>query len=130
MTDPDVGDGTFYLMFDPAPDRPLPATIDAAIWVEPVDRRLPPVRYVAEPTKPSSDGLRKIAIAKFDVQGMWRAKFVVGTSTATEDVVESDVDVTPPGGGPLSMVWYLMPFAIVAFVWLRVVFARRSIRPE
>jgi len=125
-TDPDVGDGTFYLMFDPAPDRPLPAQIDAAVWVEPIDHRLPAVRYAAEPMKPSADGLRMIAIAKFDVQGLWRARFVVGTSKSQEDVVESDVDVTPPGGGPLSMVWYLMPFAIVAFVWLRVVFARRA----
>jgi hypothetical protein len=125
-TDPDVGDGTFYLMFDRAPDRPLPAQINAAIWVEPIDHRLPPVRYIAEPMKPSADGLRKIAITKFDVQGSWHARFVVGTSTTQEDVVESDVDVTPPGGGPLSMAWYLMPFAIVAFIWLKAAFARRA----
>lgn len=121
--DPDVGEGTFFLIFEPAPGEKLPADVRASVWVQPIGRALPEKEYASTPQQSSSGDLRRTAIAHFDDVGPWRTRFVIESERGRGEV-ETDVDVTPPGGGPLSMLWYAAPFALIALLWLKAVLVR------
>lgn len=123
--DPDVGEGTFYLIFEAAPGEKLPAEVKASVWVKPIGRELPEKEHVSVPEKSSGGDLRRTAIAHFDDVGMWRARFVIESERGAGEV-ETEVEVTPPGGGPLSMLWYAAPFALIALLWLKAVLVREK----
>jgi hypothetical protein len=123
-TDPDVGEGTFYLIFTTAPGTSMEGTIDAAISVEPADGHAAPARHLTQPMKSSGDA-RRLALVPFDREGVWRARFEVATPAGVH-VVESEVEVTPPGGGPSALLLYLMPFVLVGFLWIKALLRRRG----
>ncbi|MEZ6015987.1 MAG: hypothetical protein R3F49_12785 [Planctomycetota bacterium] len=118
--DPDVGEGTFYYYIDKAPG-------DVAIAVEAT--ALDPSAVVTRGESqlaPAHAPYQLIGTVAFTHRGPWRARFLVTAPSGTGELVY-DIDVTPPGLGPIELVWYAIPFLAAAALWLRIFLARKAI---
>lgn len=130
--DPDVGEGTFYYYVDgplegleiEAVARPLsapPRNTEGADWT-----RIE-VRGSSSPA-PERAPYQRLGSLPFAYRGTWHARFLVRRPGAQGELTY-DLDVTPPGLGPLYLLWYAVPFATVAAIWLRVLLKRSAPRP-
>jgi hypothetical protein len=116
-THPDVGTGAFYVFVEPSPGSALPDDLQIKIGVQPVTGRLPERFYDAGRVK--SRGQAEFnAMADFDRQELWRVHLVVQSSQGGGEAT-AQVEVTPPGFGRWDLLFYLLPFLIVALLWLR-----------
>lgn len=129
--DPDVGEGTFFYYVDgplegleiEAVARPLsapPRNTTGADW-----SRIE-VRETSSPA-PAGAPYQQVGELPFAYRGAWRTDFIVRRPDG-EGRLSYDLDVTPPGLGPLYLLWYAVPFATAAAIWLRVLVARGSRR--
>jgi hypothetical protein len=116
-THPDVGTGAFYVFVDPAPDGTIPSDLKIRIGVQPVTGRLPETFYEAERVK-SHGQVQYNAQAEFDRQELWRVRLVLESSQGGGEAT-AQVEVTPPGFGRWDLLLYLLPFLLIAFLWLR-----------
>jgi hypothetical protein len=116
-THPDVGTGAFYVFVEPAPGATVPDDLKIKIGVQPVTGRLPEKFYEAERVK-SHGQLQYNALADFDRQELWRIRLVIQSSQGDGEAT-AQVEVTPPGFGRWDLLLYLLPFLLVAFLWLR-----------
>lgn len=116
--DPDVGTGTFFVIFDPPPsDDP---TVSIEVW--PSTQRLAPVRYASELERDHTYR----AEAQFDREEPWQVKLLVdGGSGATS--TEFEVLVTPPGYGKWDLLIYFTPFLLLGGMWALVWFQKRKL---
>ena len=120
-TDPDVGTGSFYVIFDPPAHR---SDSDPRVTVEvwPSTGRLPPVRYGTEHQR---DGTYK-SLVQFDSEELWQVRVrAEGSQGAGEAVFE--VAVTPPGYGRWDLLIYLTPFLLLGGLWIAVVVQKRRL---
>jgi hypothetical protein len=140
--DPDLGGGVIYLMVQPpateasvdstAPAGSQPAVaspadtagspIEVTVAARPADGHLPEVLYPArfDPAA-GSDDQRYIADISFDAEGSWDLRVML-RGAAGEGELATAVDVRPSDGPESWEVWiYLLPFALLAlvFVWAR-----------
>jgi hypothetical protein len=115
-THPDVGTGAFYVFVEPAPGATLPDDLKVKIGVQPVTGRLPETFYEAERVK-SHGPAQYNAQADFDRQELWRVRLVIESSQGGGEAT-AQVEVTPPGFGRWDLLLYLLPFLIVAFLWV------------
>jgi|ERR1700722_3397289 len=116
-THPDVGTGAFYVFVEPAPGAAIPDDLKIEIGVQPVTGRLPEVFYPAEQVK-SHGPVQYNAQAQFDKQELWRVRLVLHSSLGGGEAT-AQVEVTPPGFGRWDLLFYLLPFLLVAFLWFR-----------
>jgi len=116
-THPDVGTGAFYVFVQPSPGGAIPSDLKIRIGVQPLTGRLPETFYEAQRVK-SRAQVQYNATAAFDRQELWRVHLVVqsvqGSGEATTQVL-----VTPPGFGRWDLLFFLLPFLLVAFLWFR-----------
>lgn len=127
-TDPDIGDSRFFLLFDEPEreDAPRPAEVRAvSLYVQPSDRSAPEHRYDGAPAERSA-GPRFDVDTYFPAGGFYRVRHVIDTAAGVVEIVE-EVEATPPGFGRLDLLWYLAPFAAVAFLWVRALLAKRQL---
>jgi hypothetical protein len=126
LADPDVGGGTFYLLIT-LDGAPPPEGTTASVWAEPEDGHRPAVAYPAE-RQETRYGERYVAEVPFDAEGMWRIRLVVegpaGASPAGE--ASFSVRVTPSGTGWLATLACLVPFLVLAALWLRGILRQRG----
>lgn len=116
-THPDVGTGAFYLFVEPAPGSTIPGDLKIKIGVQPLTGRLPETFYDAQRVK-SRGQVEFNAQAAFDRQELWRVHLVVQSSQG-EGEATAQVLVTPPGFGRWDLLFFLLPFLLVAFLWFR-----------
>lgn len=121
--DPDVGVGTFYFYVnEPGSERPTERGLD--VRVQPVDGRLPEAVQSSE-TADEDEPYQRIAEIPFDARGFWDVAFDVHGPDGVESVA-LEVEVTPPGLGEIDILWFLSPFLVVAFFWVKIVLKRRE----
>lgn len=116
-THPDVGTGTFYVFVQPAPAGAVPNDLKIRIGVQPVSGRLPEKFYDATRVK-SRDQVQYNAVANFDRQELWSVRLVLESSQGGGEAT-AQVEVTPPGFGRWDLLFFLLPFMLVAFLWFR-----------
>jgi hypothetical protein len=116
-THPDVGTGAFYVFVEPAPGGTVPDDLRIKIGVQPVTGRLPEKFY--EATRVKSRGQMQFnAQADFDRQELWNVRLVIQSAQGGGEAT-AQVEVTPPGFGRWDLLFYLLPFLLVAFLWFR-----------
>lgn len=116
-THPDVGTGAFYVFVEPPPGATVPDGLKIRIGVQPVTGRLPETFYDAWRVK-SRGQVQYNAQAAFDRQELWRVHLVVQSAQGDGEAT-AQVLVTPPGFGKWDLLFFLFPFLLVAFLWLR-----------
>jgi hypothetical protein len=114
-THPDVGSGAFYVFVEPAPGETLPDDLKIKIGVQPATGRLAETFYEAARVK-SHGQAQYNAQAQFDRQELWHVRLVIQSSEGGGEAT-AQVEVTPPGFGRWDLLFYLLPFLIVAFLW-------------
>jgi hypothetical protein len=115
-THPDVGTGAFYVFVEPVPGATIPDDLKIKIGVQPVIGRLPETFYVAQRVK-ARGPVQYNAQAEFDRQELWSVRLVIQSSQGDGEAT-AQVLVTPPGFGRWDLLFYLLPFLIVAFLWI------------
>src|ERR1700683_2774690 len=116
-THPDVGTGAFYVFVEPTPGATVPDDLKIKIGVQPVSGRLPEKFYEATRVK-SRDQVQYNAVADFDRQELWGGHLVIESSKGGGEAT-AQVEVTPPGFGRWDLLFFLLPFLLVAFLWFR-----------
>lgn len=126
-TDPDIGIGTFFVVFDPVSgSSDLSDKIRSVeVGVEPVSGRLNEVMYPSE-TQRTRSGARYFTEVEFDQGEMWKVRVVID-GEGWGDELNSEVEATPDGTiGPIAILIYAIPFLLVGFLWVRVILAKRQ----
>jgi hypothetical protein len=119
--DPDVGVGTFYIYVDGENARER-CRLD--IGVTPADEHQGEQVFAAVPAEPG-EPFQLFGEVDFDRVGEWEVRFVLEATDGKAEL-RLPVDVTPPGLGRIDFIWYLSPFAAVAFLWVKVFLKRRE----
>lgn len=126
-TDPDIGIGTFFVVFEPNPEvQNISKEIRSVeVGVEPVSGRLEEVLYPAE-TQRTRKGARYFAEVEFDQGEMWKVRVVIEGDDWSEEL-NSEVEATPDGSiGPIVILIYAFPFLLVGILWIRAIMVRRQ----
>lgn len=123
-TDPDIGTGTFFVVLESAEGDELPTVDGVRIGVQPVSGRLVEAVYEAV-DQHVRYGARFFAEVEFDEGGMWDVRIVID-GTAGGGEIRTEVEATPDGTiGPIGLLVYALPFAAVAFLWIKAAMRRR-----
>jgi hypothetical protein len=116
-THPDVGTGTFFVFVEPIPGGTVPMDLKVQIGVQPESGRLPEAVYTA--TQDDSGGqLQYKAVVEFDREEFWRVRLVMESSQGRGEEF-SRVEATPVGFGKWDLLFFLLPFLLIGFLWLR-----------
>ncbi len=121
--DPDVGDGTFFIIPTASADAPLPADLKFQIGVQPVSGRLGEVMYSTEREKLRDQDQYK-GVVKFDAQEMWRVRVLVDSSKGSGEAIFT-VEATPPGYGKWDLLIYFLPFLAIGSLWVLAIVRKR-----
>lgn len=125
-TDPDIGIGTFYVVFEPVSDEgdQLPEISSVKVGVTPTSGRLEEKFYSAEPQRTRS-GARYFAEVEFDKGEMWKVRIQVEGAGWDGEMI-SEVEATPDGSlGPIVILIYALPFVGIGILWFRAIIVRR-----
>lgn len=123
-TDPDIGIGTFFVIFEPVSDDHSPDITSVQIGVEPTSGRLDETLYVAEPQR-VRNGARYYAEVEFDQGEMWKVRVLIEGKNWKEEL-NSEVEATPDGTiGPIGLLVYSLPFVGIGILWFRAIIVRR-----
>ena len=123
-THPDIGTGTFFVFVDPVPGGMVPKDLRIQIGVQPESGRLPEVVYPA--TLDNSGGqLQYKAAVEFDRDEFWRVRLILESSQGGGEEF-SRVEATPVGFGKWDLLFFLLPFLLIAFLWLKGMSRQRS----
>jgi hypothetical protein len=117
LADPDVGQGTFYVLVALDQGQSPPPDTVVTVWVEPEDGHLPEASHPAE-REQTRYGERFVAKVPFDAEGRWRVRLGI-EGTAGQGETTFSVQVTPAGTGWLATLACLVPFLILGGLWLR-----------
>lgn len=124
-TDPDIGIGTFFVMFDPKSDNHSTDDISSVeIGVEPVTGRLDEAIYSFE-EQPARSGARYWTEVEFDKGEFWTVRVKIEGEGFSKELY-SEVEATPDGTiGPIGLLIYAIPFIGVGILWFRAIIVRR-----
>ncbi len=111
-----MGTGAFYVFVEPAPGGSVPDDLKIKLGVQPLTGRLSETFYEAQRVK-SRGQVQYNAQADFDRQELWRVRLVLQSSQGSGEAT-TQVEVTPPGFGRWDLLLYLLPFLILAFLWV------------
>jgi hypothetical protein len=125
-TDPDIGIGTFFVVFDPKDDNHSMDDISSVvIGVEPVSGRLNEAVYLFE-EQPSRNGVRYWAEVEFDKGEFWKVRVKIEGEGFSRELY-SEVEATPDGTiGPIGLLIYALPFVAIGFIWFRAIIVKRQ----
>jgi hypothetical protein len=123
-THPDVGTGTFFVFVQPVAGGSIPKDLKIQIGIQPESGRLPEVVYPADEDN-SGGQLQYKAVVQFDRDEFWRVRLILQSSEGHEEVF-SRVEATPVGFGKWDLLFFLLPFLLIAFLWLRGMSRRRK----
>jgi hypothetical protein len=124
LADPDVGEGTFYVLVTLPEDEPTPPDTVVSVWVAPEDGHQPEARHTAE-RQQTRYGERFVARVPFDAEGPWRLRLVIEGSAGGGET-SFPVRVTPSGIGWLATGACLLPFLVLGALWLRGTLRQRA----
>jgi hypothetical protein len=116
-THPDVGTGTFFVFVEPIPGGTVPIDLKVQVGVQPESGRLPEAVYTAAEDD-SRGQLQYKAVVEFDRDEFWRVRLVMESSQGRGEEF-SRVEATPVGFGKWDLLFFLLPFLLIAFLWLR-----------
>lgn len=124
-TDPDIGIGTFYVVFEPKNDNHEIDDIESVrIGVEPVSGRLDEAVYKFE-AQPARSGARYWTEVEFDRGEFWKVRISIEGDGFERELL-SEVEATPDGSiGPIGLLIYALPFVGVGVLWFRAIILRR-----
>jgi hypothetical protein len=125
-TDPDIGEGSFFVITQPLPNSSLPNDLVVQVAVQPTSGRLPEATYTAERENLQGQVQYK-ALVNFDVQELWRVRVTLKSSQGNGETT-STVEPTPDGLGRWDLLIYLLPFLAIGFIWLRAFLFKRKKR--
>ena len=126
-TDPDSTDdgsaaGRFWVTLKPSNGAMLPADTRVSVAINPAGR---PSRLIARAEPVANDPNHRFAALVMDHEGRFHVRVTIDGPLGPGEV-EADVDATydlrPP---PLMIAIYLMPFAAIGFLWLKLLLRRR-----
>ena len=123
-TDPDIGEGSFFVITQPPPNASIPNDLTVQISVQPTSGRLQEATYTAV-REDLSGQVQYKAMVRFDVQEMWRVRVTLQSAQGTGDAV-AFVEPTPEGLGRWDLLIYLLPFLGIGFLWLRAFLRKRT----
>ena len=128
-TDPDTTEdgtagGQFWVMIDSASGGDsLPSDVRALVTVRPLDREGGPVTARAAPV--DGDLARQFAALTMDHEGRFAVRVdveSVGGRASVDSEVQATYDLRP---SRLVVLIYLVPFLLVAFLWMTLLVRRR-----
>jgi hypothetical protein len=130
-TDPDTTDngqaaGQFWVVIEPAGPRAIPAGTHASVAIRPLDRDGPARDGKAEPVNGSIE--RQFVALLMDHEGPFGVRVTIDGPLGRADV-DAQVDATydlRPAPGLIAL--YLLPFALVGALWVKVLLRRRHRR--
>lgn len=124
-TDPDIGIGTFYVVFEPKNDDHEIDDIESVrIGIEPVSGRLDEAVYEFE-SQPARSGARYWTEVEFDKGGFWKVRVAIEGDGFEKELL-SEVEATPDGSiGPIGLLIYALPFVGIGILWFRAIIVRR-----
>jgi hypothetical protein len=125
-TDPDIGEGSFFVITQPLPNSSLPDDLVVQVAVQPMSGRLAEATYTAERENLRGQVQYK-ALVNFDVQELWRVRVTLKSSQGNGETT-STVEPTPDGLGRWDLLIYLLPFLAIGFIWLRAFLFKRKKR--
>ncbi len=125
-SNPDVGTGSFFVVIDPPKGASVPSDMRVQVIVQPVSGRLPEQRYDAWREK-LLNRVEFKALVPFDKEETWRIRILLASAQVTGET-DTDVPVTPTLLGRWSLLFFLLPFLLIAALWLRAVTVRRKRR--
>ena len=123
-THPDIGTGYFFVLVEPAPGGAVPKDLKVQIGVQPESGRLPEAVYPAAQDDRAGQ-LQYKALVDFDRDEFWRVRLVLESSQGGGEEF-SRVEATPVGFGKWDLLVFLLPFLLIAFLWLRGMSRRRN----
>lgn len=124
--DPDVGTGSFFFYVEREREPVFPDGLRISLSAHPIDD--PELVRESEAVLPrEGEPFQLFGELPFDFRGTWRTRI----SWKTDDLEGErtlDLNVTPPGFGPIDILWYLFPFLGVGFLWAKALLRRRASR--
>jgi hypothetical protein len=132
-TDPDSTDdgsagGQFWVTVRPAGGAsPLPADTRVDVAISPLDRPGPTNAASAEPI--AADASHRFVALVMDHEGRFHVRVTINGPLGPAEVaadVDATYDLRPP---PALIAVYLIPFALAAFLWIKLLLKRRR-RPS
>lgn len=126
-TDPDIGEGSFFIITQAAPNGSVPSDLVVHLAVQPSSGRLSETSYVAV-REDLRGQVQYKAMVQFDAQEMWRVRVKLQSAQGSGET-EAFVEPTPDGLGRWDLLIYLLPFLAIGFLWLRAFLSKRS-RPQ
>jgi hypothetical protein len=124
--DPDIGTGTFFVVFEPPRQGSLPPVEHVQVGVQPLTET--PAEIVIE-AKPQEvrNGMRYWAEVPFAHGGDWRVRVLIEAAAGGGEIL-AQVEATPDGViGPIGLLVYLVPFLSVGFLWWKAARRRRLV---
>lgn len=124
-TDPDIGIGTFFVVFEPKNgDHEIDDIHSVRIGVEPFSGRLDENVYEFE-AQPARSGARYWTEVEFDKGEFWKVRISI-EGDRFEEELHSEVEATPDGSiGPIGLLIYALPFVGIGILWFRAIIVRR-----
>lgn len=130
-THPDIGIGTFFVLVDPQPGSSVPADLKIDLGIQPVSNRLAEVVYPMQRDNGRGE-VQYNAQVEFDRQDFFRVRVKLQSSAGSGEVT-SQVEATPQGFGRWDLLFYLLPFLLIAALFYRGVRKKRkqlALKPE
>ena len=118
-SNPDVGNGSFFVIIDPPQGTTVPADMKVQVAVQPVSGRLPEKAYGAWREK-LRDRVEFKTDVPFDKEEKWRIRVLISSSHVNGEA-DTDVEVTPALLGRWDLLVFLLPFLGVGFLWFKAV---------
>jgi hypothetical protein len=116
-THPDIGQGLFYVIVDPAPGGTIPKDLKVKIGVQPESGRLPEAFYKAD-RDDTRNQVQYRTYADFDRDEFWRVHLVIESAEGNGEAF-SRVEATPTFMGRFGLVFFSLPFVAVGYLWYR-----------
>ena len=123
-----VGTGKLFVSVKLPAGEAVPDDLKVEIGLEPAQGRLGEKRYIAQ-RDPSTGQAQFQTDASFDTQEIWRVRVRLQSSLGSAETLAT-VNATPMGPTRWALLLYLLPFAAVGFLWVRMIVKMRSLRHE
>lgn len=116
-SNPDVGNGSFFVIIDPPRGATVPSDMKVQVAVQPASGRLPEKAYGAWREK-LLDRVEFKTDVPFDKEETWKIRVLISSSQVNGEA-DTDVEVTPALLGRWDLLLFLLPFLGVGFLWFK-----------
>jgi hypothetical protein len=120
---PHVGTGKFFVTVEPAADDLI-----VEVAVQPASGRLPEKTYLAHRTEMHHSAQYETDAA-FDAAELWRVRVLLHSSKG-EGEITTTVETSMPGPARWELLLFVLPFAAVGFLAIRVITRARKIKQK